>query len=84
MGFLGGSLSYVGRREGEFAASAVRQDLPAYARTDLQAGLEYAAWTFNLFVNNVADKRGILAGDLEAILPSHSHTFNLAPWAFQQ
>jgi iron complex outermembrane recepter protein len=69
MGFLGGSLSYVGRREGEFAASAVRQDLPAYARTDLQAGLEYAAWTFNLFVNNVADKRGILAGGLGSYPP---------------
>lgn len=69
MGFFGGSVSYVGRREGEFTASAARQALPAFARTDLQAGFEYAAWTVNLFVNNLADKRGILAGGLGGFPP---------------
>lgn len=69
MGFLGGSVSYVGRREGEFTASAARQVLPAFARTDLQAGVEYATWTVNLFVNNLADKRGVLAGGLGSFPP---------------
>lgn len=67
--FFGGSVSYVGRREGEFTASAARQELPAFARTDLQTGIEYAAWTVNLFVNNLADKRGVLAGGLGSFPP---------------
>ncbi len=67
--FWGGSVSYVGSREAEFTSSAVRQQLPAFARTDLQAGARYAAWTFNLFINNLADKRGVLAGGLGSYPP---------------
>ncbi len=68
-GFWGGSVSYVGSREGEFTSSAVRQDLPAFARSDLQAGAKYAAWTVNFFINNLADKRGVLAGGLGSYPP---------------
>jgi iron complex outermembrane recepter protein len=68
-GFWGGSVSYVGSREGEFTSSAVRQELPAFARTDLQAGAKYAAWTVNFFINNLADKRGVLAGGLGSYPP---------------
>lgn len=68
-GFWGGSVSYVGSREGEFTSSAERQTLPAFARTDLQAGAKYAAWTCNLFINNLADKRGVLAGGLGGYPP---------------
>jgi len=67
--FWGGSVSYVGSREGEFTSSAVRQALPAFARTDLQAGAKYAAWTCNLFINNLAAKRGVLAGGLGSYPP---------------
>jgi iron complex outermembrane recepter protein len=63
-GFIEGQLSYVGDRQAEFASfyatSAQRQYLPPYARTDLLAGADYGTWTLNLFVNNLADKRGIL------------------------
>jgi iron complex outermembrane recepter protein len=68
-GFVGGSVSYVGDREGEFTSTAVRQDLPGYARTDLQMGAKYGFWTVNLFVNNLADKRGLLTGGLGSYPP---------------
>ena len=66
-GFVGGQVSYVGNREGVFRDSATRQYLPAYARTDLRAGAKYDSWTLNLFVNNVADRRGLLTGGLDLI-----------------
>jgi iron complex outermembrane receptor protein len=68
-GFVGGSVSYVGDREGEFTSTTTRQDLPSFTRTDLQAGAKYVSWTVNFFVNNVADKRGLLAGGLGSYPP---------------
>jgi iron complex outermembrane receptor protein len=44
------------------STSGQRQVFPAYAKTDLRAGLRYDTWTLNVFVNNVADRRGLLAG----------------------
>jgi hypothetical protein len=37
-----------------------RPDLPAYAQTNLRAGMHYDSWTTTLFLNNLADRRGIL------------------------
>jgi len=37
---------------------------------NLRAGAKFDAWTVNLFVNNVADKRGILYGGLGAANPA--------------
>jgi outer membrane receptor protein involved in Fe transport len=68
-GFWGGSVSYVGAREGEFTSSADREDLPAFARIDLQVGAKYAAWSVNFFINNLADRRGVLAGGLGSYPP---------------
>jgi outer membrane receptor protein involved in Fe transport len=59
-GFVGGAVSYVGGREGEFTSSPERQHFSAYAKTDLRAGMRYEDWAVNLYVNNVADKRAIL------------------------
>jgi iron complex outermembrane receptor protein len=67
-GFVGGILSYVGQRTGDFTSTPVRQIFPAYAKTDLRAGLKYDSWTLNLFVNNVTDKRGEVGGGLDAPL----------------
>lgn len=68
-GFIGGSVSYVDDREGSFAgffnASPMRQKLPSYTQTDLRAGLRYDSWVFNVFVNNLTDKRGVLSGGLD-------------------
>jgi iron complex outermembrane recepter protein len=64
IGFVGATESYVGDREGDFTASpSPRANLPAYAKTDVVAGLRYQSWTTNVFVNNLTDKRGILFVD---------------------
>ncbi len=60
-GFIGGSVSYVGDRKGRFFTGSVpRETFPAYTQLDLRAGLRYDTWTLNTFVNNIADKRGVL------------------------
>jgi iron complex outermembrane recepter protein len=69
-GFVMSSISYTGERKGVFTSSPQRQSLPAYARTDVRAGLRYESWTTNIFVTNVADKRGVLTGGLGTTFPS--------------
>jgi outer membrane receptor protein involved in Fe transport len=61
-GFVGGSVSYVGARPGLFAGSALdaREDLPAYASTDLLAGAFHGPWKVNLSISNLFDRRGVL------------------------
>jgi iron complex outermembrane recepter protein len=60
--FIGGTVSYVGDRKGIFIASPDRQDLPAYGRLDLQAGVQHVDWTLTAYANNVTNERGILNG----------------------
>jgi outer membrane receptor protein involved in Fe transport len=63
MGTVGGSVSYVGDRKGVFTATGVpRETFPSYAQLDLRASARYDTWTWNVFLNNVTDKRGILGG----------------------
>jgi iron complex outermembrane recepter protein len=64
-GFVGGTLGYVGARQGEFPSIFAPQRLrfPAYAETAVRGGAKYDSWTFNLFVNNAANKRGIVGGN---------------------
>jgi outer membrane receptor protein involved in Fe transport len=73
-GFAGASVSYVGSRLGIFnsppPALPPRQYLSPYAKTDLRAGAKYETWTLNLFVNNLADKRGVLSGGLGTLNPA--------------
>jgi outer membrane receptor protein involved in Fe transport len=67
--FIGGSVSYVGDRLGNFQA-LTRQDFPAYAQTNIRAGLRYEPWVANLFVTNVTDRRGVLSGGLDRLNPA--------------
>src|SRR6185312_2591110 len=64
VGFVGASESYVGDRTSSFdvfiPGTTVRRTYPSYTQTDLRAGANYGAWTFNLFVNNVTDHRGVI------------------------
>jgi iron complex outermembrane receptor protein len=64
-GFVGASVSYVGLRESGFQSSSAtpRFQYPAYTTINMHAGARYESWLFNLFVNNVGDKRGILGGN---------------------
>ena len=57
-------MNYVGDRVADFEATAQRQDLPGYAKIDLRIGAKHDTWSVNVFANNVANKRGVLQGDL--------------------
>jgi iron complex outermembrane recepter protein len=63
-GFVGGILSYIGERQDNFAFAYIgappRYTLPAYAETNVHAGVLIDTWRVNLYVNNLADKRGVL------------------------
>lgn len=71
-GFVGGSVSYVGERQGIFSPSYLvppqRQSFGAYAKTDLRAGFTGGDWTISVFLNNVTDRRGVLRGGLDNLL----------------
>jgi outer membrane receptor protein involved in Fe transport len=62
MGFLGGSVSYIGDRDGDFPTppQVTRPVLPSYTKIDFRAGVRYESWKVSLFANNVADKRGVV------------------------
>lgn len=59
-GSIGASATYVDNRAGFIAAQP--QYLPSYIQTDLRASAQYETWGLNAYVNNIADKRGVLAG----------------------
>jgi iron complex outermembrane receptor protein len=73
-GFVGGTLSYVGDRVGVFTASPNRQNLPGYAQTNLNAGVKYDSWTFNGYLNNALDRRGLLDGGLD-MFPTFAYVY---------
>jgi iron complex outermembrane recepter protein len=60
-GFLEGEATYVGLRDGEFAArsTALRPQFPAYTTVNLRTGAKSDSWYASLYVNNLANKRGI-------------------------
>jgi outer membrane receptor protein involved in Fe transport len=66
-GFAGADVSYVGERLNQFTSSATvtRRKFPAYAKTDVRVGARSDAWTFNLFINNAADRRGVLQSGVD-------------------
>ncbi len=64
-GSIGGTMTYVGDRIGEFRNVALRQTLPAYTKIDLNAGITTTSnLSINLFITNLTDRRGALAGGL--------------------
>jgi len=67
-GFAGGTLGYMGEREGVYASTG-RQIYPGYAKMDLRVGTKMNSWKANLYVNNLADRRGIISGDDQANIP---------------
>jgi outer membrane receptor protein involved in Fe transport len=69
-GYVGADWTYVGDRLSIFRATAIRQELPSYAQTDLRLGMRYDTWSGNLYVNNVTDKRGMINGGLGYLPPT--------------
>jgi iron complex outermembrane recepter protein len=80
-GYAGASVSYVGQRwdvfnscaaflsPGMCTAAPPRQELPAYARTDIHAGVRYDTWNAHVYLNNVTDRRGLTSGGLGNSIP---------------
>jgi iron complex outermembrane recepter protein len=70
--YVGAALSYVGDHEGLFQPltdeeQTPRQYYPGYAKADLKSGIKLSAWTINLFVTNLTDKRGALTGGVDYV-----------------
>jgi outer membrane receptor protein involved in Fe transport len=63
LGFVGLTTSYIDDRKDVFSASATRNTFPGYVQTDVRAGASFGDWSANIFANNVADRRGVLAGN---------------------
>lgn len=86
--FMGGTLAYIGNRKEVFTGSPQRETLPSYVQTDIHAGVRRDAWTANLFVNNLADRRGVLTGGFGTLNPNaftyiQPRTLGLSvSWAF--
>lgn len=61
-GTIGGSVRYVGERQGDFSNSPAvsRVILPAYTQLDFRMGARRDAWNLSAFVNNLSDKRGFI------------------------
>jgi iron complex outermembrane receptor protein len=59
-GFVGGGVSYVGERLGDFGntAQTPRFRLPGYAIGDLRTGLEGRDWVATVYLKNVGDRMG--------------------------
>lgn len=68
-GFLGGTLSYIGDMYGIFMPTAARQHFSKYARLDLSGGVNAGSWSFNVYMNNVTDKRVAIGGGLGTFPP---------------
>jgi outer membrane receptor protein involved in Fe transport len=67
MGFVGASVNYVGSRPFEFTSAPApgqpvspRIEFPSFTQLNLRAGAQHDSWRMNLYVNNVADRRGVV------------------------
>lgn len=70
-GVVGATVSHVGERIGTFIADdSAREVFPAYTKADVHAGVKIDRWTFDLYLNNVTDERGVLGGGNGTIMPT--------------
>ncbi|MCW4460896.1 TonB-dependent receptor [Sphingomonas sp. BT-65] len=76
--FVGATLTYVGKRYGDFqrTAALVRTVMPAYTTVDLRAGVDVDKWSLSLFASNVGDKRGIIGGTTNGLQQTPTGPFN--------
>ncbi len=62
-GFVGGTITFVGQRNGQFQTAGVeRLNLPAYTTYDLFSGVHMKRWSLNLFAKNIFNKYGYVGG----------------------
>lgn len=46
-----------------YGVTQPREVYPAYVQGDVRSGVRFNGWTVNLFVNNVANRRGLVNGE---------------------
>lgn len=69
-GFVGGNVSYIGRRAAEFnQIPAPRVYLPGYNNVDLYAGVNLNEWTIKVYAKNLANRHGITSVWPETLNP---------------
>lgn len=61
-GFVGGTINYVGPRPYEFPSGpeSPRYWMPGYTQINLHTGIRSQLWLVNLYLNNAADRRGVV------------------------
>jgi len=71
MGYVGTMANFVGDRLDIFTTTSAtpRQNLPSYTELNLTGGIRADGWTFNLYANNITDKRGIISGGTGNVVP---------------
>jgi len=64
-GFVGGTLTYTGLRQGEFVGPppSIRAHFPGYATINANGGARTDSWLINVYVNNLADRRAVVGGN---------------------
>jgi iron complex outermembrane receptor protein len=67
--FVGGQASYIGDRLNIFVETPQRETFAGYAKIDLHAGIRVGTWTTNIYVNNLANRLGIIGGGVENANP---------------
>jgi len=73
-GFVGAIASYVGNRQDVFEGTPQRTYFPSYTKTDFHAGLKSGPWTTTVYVNNLANVRGLLAGG-SGFIPPYAYVY---------
>lgn len=68
-GYVGGSIDYIGNRQGLFVSTPERAYYAPYARADVLSGIRFDSWTVNLYGNNMTDRRGVLGGGIGMFPP---------------
>ena len=78
-GFVGGTISYVGRRLGEFGAGATnpRVVYPDYTQLDLRAGARFTGWTATVYATNLTDRRGVVGVSNNSRRPSVTSSYGV-------
>jgi iron complex outermembrane recepter protein len=73
-GLVSARASYVGNRASSIGSLAGSAGIwPSYTKVDLRAAIKDASWSFSLFVNNVADERGVVGGGPGTLNPDATY-----------
>jgi outer membrane receptor protein involved in Fe transport len=67
-GFVGASLTYVGDRMGQFVQGSAQGTFPSYVQADMRGGVAFNQWRVDTFIDNLADRRGVLRNGNDSLM----------------